>query len=127
MLPLDEMQPAGGLHDAADLAGLEAERGVLELLLHVALAKVAEVAALAGAAAVGLGEGQLAEGDFAGLDLGLVGLDDLEGLVFGAGYLGLDAVSLGLFLAEPRASSFRLQRIIVSCGCGPLVATAKGS
>ena len=88
-VPLDEMQPAGRLDDAADLAGLETERGLLELPLHVALAKIAQVAALAGAAAVGLGEGQLAEGDVARLDLGLVRLEDLEGLVLGPGYLGL--------------------------------------
>jgi hypothetical protein len=83
------MQTAGRLDDAAHLAGLQAKGRDLELLLHVALAEVAQVAALAGRRAVGLGEGELAEGDAAGVDLGLVGLDDGEGLVFRARDLGL--------------------------------------
>lgn len=83
------MQTAGRLDDAAHLAGLQAKGRDLELLLHVALAEVAQVAALAGGRAVGLGEGELAEGDAAGVDLGLVGLDDGEGLVFRARDLGL--------------------------------------
>ena len=57
------MQTARRVDDGADLSGLEGKGGLLKLLLHIALAKVAQVAALAGAAAVGLGLGQLAEGD----------------------------------------------------------------
>ena len=40
-IPLNQMQAARCVNDAADLAGIEAERGVLKLLLHVALAKIA--------------------------------------------------------------------------------------
>lgn len=78
------MQPASRLDHAAHLAGLQGERGVLELLLHVALAEVAEVAALAGGAAVALGGGELAEGRPARPDLLLVVADRGERLVLGA-------------------------------------------
>lgn len=78
------MQPARRVHDARDAAGLQGKGGLLELLLHVALAKVAEVAALAGAAAVGLGDGELLQGGVAALDALLVALDDLLGVILGA-------------------------------------------
>lgn len=67
---------------------MQTKGGILKLLLHVTLAKVAEVAALAGGGAVGLGEGELAEGD-AAVDFCLVGLDDGEGLVLCACDFGL--------------------------------------
>lgn len=90
-VPLNQMQTAGRLDDAAHLAGLQAEGGVLKLLLHVALAKVAQIAALAGRGAVGLGQGELAQGDGARLDLLLVAAEDLEGLILGARDFGLVA------------------------------------
>lgn len=79
------MQSTCRLHDTAHLTGLESKGRILEFFLHVALAKVAEIAALAGRGAVGFGGGELTEGDFARLDSGLVGFDDLEGVVSGAG------------------------------------------
>lgn len=83
------MQPTGRLYNAAHLAGLETKCSVLKLLLHIPLAEVAKVAPLACRRAVGFGEGELAQGYGAGLDLGLVGLDDLESVVLGAGDFGL--------------------------------------
>lgn len=46
-LPLDQVQTTSSLHNTAHLARLEAKGGILKLLLHVSLAKVAEVASLA--------------------------------------------------------------------------------
>lgn len=81
-VPLDQVQTTRRLDHAAHLAGLEVESGILKLLLHVALAKVSQVAALACGRAVGLGGGELAEGDVSRLDRGFVALDDGEGFVF---------------------------------------------
>ena len=89
-LPLDQVQTTSSLHNTAHLARLEAKGGILKLLLHVSLAKVAEVASLARRGAIRLGEGELAEGDAARLDLVLVGLDDLVGVLLGAGDFSLD-------------------------------------
>lgn len=83
------MQAALSLDYAAHLSRLERKGGVLKLLLHVALAKVSQVAPLARAAAVALGQGELAEADVAALDAGLVGLDDVAGVVLGAGDFAL--------------------------------------
>jgi hypothetical protein len=80
--PLDKVQPARRVDDAADLAGLQRKGGVLKLLLHVAAAKVAEVAPLARAAAVRLGLGQVAQARPAAPDRLLVALDDLAGVLF---------------------------------------------
>lgn len=82
--PLNQMQAARGVHDARDAAGLQGEGGLLELLLHITLAEVAEVAALPGAAAVGLGDGKVLQGGLAALDALLVALDDLPCVVLGA-------------------------------------------
>lgn len=87
-VPFNKVQAACRLNDAAHLAGLEAKGGVLELLLHVALAKVAQVAALAGRGAVRLGGGDVAEAG-AQLDLLLVALEDRAGFFLGAGDFGL--------------------------------------
>lgn len=83
------MQAAIRLDHLAHLAGLQRKRSLLEGLLHVSLAKVPQITALAGAAAVALAHGQLAEGDLAALDAGLVALDDGAGLVLGAGDFAL--------------------------------------
>lgn len=87
--PLDQVQSALRLDDAAHLSRLQRKGGLLKLLLHVSLAKVAQVASLAGTAAVALGQGEFAEVDIAALDAGLVGLDDLAGIVLGASDLAL--------------------------------------
>lgn len=84
------MQTTCGIHYARHLTRLEGKGGLLECLLHVALAKVAEVSLLAGAAAVGLGDGQLTQAHLAARDTGLVALDDLAGVFLGAGDLGLE-------------------------------------
>lgn len=55
MLPLNQVQAASRLDDTAHLPRLQAKGGVLKFLLHVALAKVAQVAAFAGGGAVRLG------------------------------------------------------------------------
>ena len=100
------MQPTGGIHDAADLTGLERKRRVLKLLLHVAAPKVPQVAPLAGGRAVGLGQGQLAERDGPGLDALFELLEDLARLLFGAGDFGLDTVNRVLLVKrEPSAAS----------------------
>lgn len=82
--PLNQMQSTGRVHDARDAAGLQRKGSFLELLLHVPLAKVAQVAALPGTAAVGLGDGQLLQGGVAALDALLVVFDDSLGLALGA-------------------------------------------
>lgn len=83
------MQPARGVHDARDLPWLQGKRGILELLLHVSSPKVAQVASLAGTAAVRLSQSQLAQRYLAALDLLLVTLDDLPRVVFATGNLSL--------------------------------------
>lgn len=87
--PFNQVQPTRRLDDAANLARVEAESSILELLLHVALAEVTQVAPLTGAAAVGLGQGELAKGGLTRLDLLLVGLDDVQGVLLAAGDLCL--------------------------------------
>lgn len=79
------MQATGRVHHARDVAGLERERGVLELLLHVAAAEIPQVAPLTCAAAVGLGDCEIAEGDLAALDAFLVGFNDLLCVIFAPG------------------------------------------
>lgn len=88
-VPFNQMQATGSLDNAAHLARLKGKRGFFKLLLHVAAAKVAKIAALSRRRAVGLGRGEVAERCGARLDLGLVGLDDIHGLFFGAGDFGL--------------------------------------
>jgi hypothetical protein len=83
------MQAAGRLNDATNLAGVEGKSGILKLLLHVATAKVAEVAALPGAGAVALRKSELSERGGARLDALLVAADDGGGVVLGAGNVGL--------------------------------------
>ena len=87
--PLNQVETARRVDDARDLARLQGEGGVLKLLLHVTPSKVSQVAPLTRAAAVGLGQGQLAQGDLALLDALLVGLDDGVGLALAACDLGL--------------------------------------
>lgn len=81
---LNQMQAARGVHDTRDLARLERKCGVLKLLLHVAAAEIPQITPLACAAAVGLGDCQVAEGNFAALDAILVSFDDLLCVVFAA-------------------------------------------
>lgn len=83
------MQTTARLDDATHLARLEGEGGLLKLLLHHVLAEESEVAVLPGGGAVGLCEGEVAEGSLAGLDALLVGFDDLLGLFAGPRDLGL--------------------------------------
>lgn len=95
-LPLNDVQATGRLHDARHLAGLERKGGFLKGLLHVAFAKVAQVAPLTGTAAVGLGDGQLGQRLLLGLDdLLVVYLDDVSGLGLGAGDFVLRGVGRG--------------------------------
>ena len=75
------MQAARSLDDAAELLDVEAERSLLELLLHDAAAKAAQIAELVGAVAVGLALGQVGERDLARADAALVVLQDGAGLV----------------------------------------------
>lgn len=82
---LDQVQATGRVYHTRDVAGLERKGGVLELLLHVAAAEIPQVTPLTCAAAVGLGNCEVAEGDLAALDALLVGLDDLLCVVFAAG------------------------------------------
>lgn len=79
------MQATGRVHHTRDVAGLERECGVLKLLLHVAPAEIPQVTPLTCAAAVGLSDCEVAEGDVAALDALLVGLDDLLCFFFAAG------------------------------------------
>ncbi len=83
------MQTAGRVHNSAELARPQGKGGLLELLLHVASAEVAQVTSLTGAAAVRLALGQLAQRDVALLDTFLVALDDGSRLVLGTRDLGL--------------------------------------
>lgn len=87
------MQPTRRVHHPGYLARLQRKGRLLKRLLHVAVAKDSEVTTLPGTAAIGLGHGQLAQGDLAALDTLLVSLDDLAGVVFGAGDLGLFCVA----------------------------------
>lgn len=87
--PLNQVQAARRLHDAADVTRVQTKGSFFKLPLHVTLAEVAQVTPLTGTAAVGLGQGQLAERGGTGLDLGLVSLDDLECVLLGAGNFGL--------------------------------------
>lgn len=79
------MQATGRVHNTRDITGLEGECGVLKFLLHVATAEITQVAPLTCAAAVGLGDCEVAQGDVAALDALLVGLDDLLCVFFAAG------------------------------------------
>lgn len=83
------MQPARRINHAGNLTWPQRKSGLLKGGLHVALSKVTQVTALPGAAAVGFGDGQVAERGLAALDARLVALDDLAGFVFGAGDFGL--------------------------------------
>lgn len=77
------MKAAGGLNDVAHLAVLERKRSVLKLGLHVALAKKAQVTSLSGGGAVGLRHCKVADRGLAGLDLGLVRLENGPRLLLG--------------------------------------------
>lgn len=92
-LPLDDMQATGRFHNPRDLTGLQGKGGLLKGLLHVSFAKVTQIAALAGTTAVGLGNRQLGQGLFFGLDnLLVILLDDLSSFCLGAGdFVGFPA------------------------------------
>ena len=83
------MQPACRVHHARDLAHLERKRSILKLLLHVSPPEVAEVATLPSAAAVRLGQRELAQRDLSSVNLPLVFPNDLLCVGLGAGDLGL--------------------------------------
>ena len=106
---LDQVQPTGRVHHTRDVTGLERERGVLKLLLHVATAEISQVAPLARAAAVGLGDCEVAERDLPALDALLVRLDDLLCVFLAAGDIRLRAgakvSALVLFNARLRVTS----------------------
>ena len=93
LLPLNQVQAAGCLYDAAHLAGLQSTGGLFKFLLHVAVAKVAQISSLAGRRAVGLGKGKLAEGGGTRFDVFLMSLDNLEGVVLRSGNVGLRMTS----------------------------------
>lgn len=80
----NQVQATGRVHHTRDVTGLERECGVLELLLHISTAEIPQVAPLTCAAAVGLGDREVAEGDLAALDALLVGLDNLLCFFFAA-------------------------------------------
>lgn len=83
------MQAARRVHHRRNLPGLERKGGILKLLLHIALAEVAQVPLLAGAGAVRFDLGELAERRLAVLDFLFVLLDQGQCLVFCAGDLAL--------------------------------------
>lgn len=87
--PFDQVQPARRVNHPRDLAGLERKGCVLKLLLHVSPPKVAKVATLPGAAAVGLGQSQLAQRDLSSVNPRLVVADNLLCFALGARDLGL--------------------------------------
>lgn len=82
---LNQVQATGRVHHTRDVTRLECECGVLELLLHVAASEITQIAPLTCAAAIGLGNCEVAEGDLAALDALLMGLDDLLCFFFAAG------------------------------------------
>lgn len=83
------MQSTSRLDHAAHLPRLQGESSLFELLLHVSLAKVAQVSSLARRAAVAFGHGQLAQRRGAGPDLLLVALDDRQRLLLRPANLSL--------------------------------------
>lgn len=90
------MQATSSLDHSGQLADLERESSILKLALHITLAKVAQVAALAGTAAVTLSNGKFGQRSLARTDLLLVAAKDGVCLVLGA----LDA-----FLAPGRRAA----------------------
>lgn len=82
------MIAAARLNDVTDLTWFQRERRFFKLLLHLAVAKVAEIATLAGAAAVRLARGQLAETGRARPDARLVTQDDGQRLLLGSRDVG---------------------------------------
>jgi len=75
------MEARSSLHNMADFARLEGKRRVLELLLHVASTKEAEIATLSSTAAVRLGHGQITKASLAGADALLVAQKNLFSLL----------------------------------------------
>lgn len=71
------MQPTRSIYYARDATRLQGKGSVLKLALHVALAKVPQIAALAGTATVRLGDGEVLQGRLAAVDALLVVLDNL--------------------------------------------------
>ena len=73
------MQSTSRIHHPANLIHVQSKRRVLELLLHVPLAEISQVAMLPSADAVGFGESKVAKtnalGRIGGLDAALVILD----------------------------------------------------
>ncbi len=102
-VPLNEMQTRSGDNHVTDLSGLERKAGLLKLLLHVALSEEAQIAHLVRAAAVRLGSGQLTERLLPALDDTLMAPNYLEGLVFRARDLRLQAESVSLPCLRRRA------------------------
>lgn len=91
--PLNQMQSARRLDHMTQLSRLQRKRRILELLLHVSAAKIAQITHFTGRAAVGLGDGEVSETGLAGADLLLVSEDDGHGFVFGALDLGLESLA----------------------------------
>lgn len=78
------MQPARRIHHSRNTTRLQRKRRLLKLALHIALAKVSQVAALARAAAVRLGDRQVLQRRLAAGDALLVRLDDCLRVLLGA-------------------------------------------
>lgn len=74
--PFNYMETARRFNDTADLTNLQRKGCLLELALHVSLAKVAQVAALPRAATIALGHSKIAKTALATFDLLLVTAND---------------------------------------------------
>ena len=88
------MQTTCRLDNTTKLADLKGESSILKLLLHDTSSKDTQVTKLVGAVAIGLALREASQGFAlaAGLDPVAVALDDLAGLVLGAGNAGLRAL-----------------------------------
>ena len=117
----DEMEPGRGADDVRELADLEGERRVLELLLHVAGGEPAEVAALLGRVAVGELARKVVDRLLAALDGGTPRLQLARRLGFGA-RLDLDAVGVAPRREPPRV--FVLEQNVRRARCGIVVEKA---
>lgn len=88
-IPLNQMQSTRCVDNSRNFTWPQSKSGLLKGSLHITLSKISQVSALSGAAAVGLGDGQVAKRGLAALDTRLVALDNLAGFVFGSSDLSL--------------------------------------
>lgn len=95
------MQPRRGLDNMTDLTRLQVESSIFKLLLHIALAEVAQISHLACTAAIRLTHSKISQGGLSAADSLLVGQNDGHSLILCTSYVGLQITMLASAKGPP--------------------------